>query len=98
MATRIKKVNNETTEDVLVEDSQISTDELDTPTASGPTPTVAGTFAVYQMNNGGMHFVYRLAGTEEDIHQDIPAFAVKMAMQAFEGKGPMASVAKMLGR
>lgn len=98
MATRIKKVNNEEIEAVLAVSDEVSDNDGNPDTASGPAPMASGTFAVYEMKNGGMHFVYRLSGTDTDVHQDIPPFAVKMAMQAFEGKGPMANIAKMLGR
>lgn len=112
MATRTKKVINEvSTEDnevqfienevgneVLEGNLDVGSSDIHSKSTTGPTPMVAGSFALYEMKDGGMHLVYRLIDSNEDVHQTFPAFVVKMAMQAAEGKGPLGHLNKMLGR
>jgi len=102
MATRKKINTNEATIEANEEynevDMEVSSSDLDSTSTNGPSPLVAGSFALYEMKDGGMHLVYRLIGSDQDVHQDFPAFVVKMAMQAAEGKGPLGHLNKMIGR
>lgn len=98
MATRKKIEVNEATNELNEDNLEVSTDQLDSTPTNGPAPLVSGSFALYEMKDGGMHLVYRLMGSDQDVHQDFPAFVVKMAMQAAEGKGPLGHLNKMIGR
>lgn len=44
-----------------------------------PVPFMKGKFAIFETPQGGLHIAYRLDGTEEDKHIDLPPAMIKMA-------------------
>jgi hypothetical protein len=57
----------------------------------GPQPAMQGTFALYETPDGGLHLVYRVTGSDDEQHVEIPGFMVNLAKQ-MEGQGPMAMI------
>lgn len=60
------------------------------------TPDVAGKFALYFLTDGSAKIVVQLVGQEQEEHT-IPAMFVMMLKDAMQGKGPLGSIAGMLG-
>jgi hypothetical protein len=54
-----------------------------------PKPAMQGSFALFETPEGGLHLVYRVAGSDDEQHVEIPAFMVQMAKN-MDGQGPMA--------
>lgn len=62
-------------------------------------PASQGTYALYELPDGGLHLAYRAAGAGADEHIDVPAFVVKMARNMADGKGPLPGpFGSMVGR
>ena len=67
------------------------------PPVDVPTLLVAGTFALYQDPDGGIHLSYRRNGTDEDEHLNAPPALLRMMQGlAGEGGGPFAAFRGML--
>jgi hypothetical protein len=62
-----------------------------------PVPLSHGSYALYPTPSGGLHLVYRVKGSDQDGHMEIPAFVVETAakMAGDEDLGPLAV---LLGR
>lgn len=78
-------------------DFTVNEDIIEALKEAGPEPMFSGSFSVFGKPNGNAVIVLRLVGQDEDMKQEIPAFALKMILGAAEGKGPMAPFAKMFG-
>lgn len=65
--------------------------------SNATTPTYSGKFAIYEKKDGGMIIAYHMTGEEEPQSIEVPAFAVSIAKQAAEGKGPLGGLSGMLG-
>ena len=59
------------------------------------TPSVSGTFALFDTPNGGVHVVVRFAGEETERHKDIPPAMAAFARQVFE-EGSLAGAVRAL--
>ena len=55
------------------------------------TPILKGVYSIYETPGGGYHVAYRVDGTEEDQHIEVPGWIVALAHQKSEGSlTPMA--------
>lgn len=69
------------------------------PTGARIAPTSQGTYALYTLQDGGLHLAYRPVGANKDEHIDVPAFIVKTARNMAEGKGAFPGpLGKLMGR
>ena len=59
------------------------------------TPSVSGTFALFDTPNGGVHVVVRFAGEETERHKDIPPHLAAFARQVME-EGSLAGAVRAL--
>jgi len=57
-----------------------------------------GQFSVYKTDDGGLHVAYRLDGTETDGHLPVPAAVLRLGFAAAAGRGPLAMLARVVGR
>jgi hypothetical protein len=57
-----------------------------------------GQFSVYKTADGGLHIAYRLDGAEHDGHLPVPAAVLRLGFAAAAGRGPLAMLAKVVGR